>query len=438
MVVLRKSLLQVLTIALVVGLALSLPSSKRSGARSGGPYPRIIGGKAASNDEFRSIVHLFVNDLPTCGGALISLGWAVTAAHCVTNTDKSTNTFKVAKKDKLNLAYGGISGADNKKVGIKNIHVHPDFDGTSLVNDIAILELDMTLSQTRDTSPIKISSAMISSGQTLTVGGWGQTNIRNRTQSGALNFAEMVAAPVDQCKEQVTTFESHNGPNICTSFAASKGAGTCNGDSGGPLMIKNNNDYELVGLVSFDVNSKNPDSQICAVDGIYSFFTNVRVFVDFISQVTKINSSDFVDGSVNKFNQIGISGTISSNNLGNNSNGSENDINNPELNLDNTSGKSGKKSSPTTMNDQEMETMISKVDPGHVASSSGKATSESTSKTAKESSDRNGSSSADYSEGNDESSGVSSLVHSRLTDHLGYKSFAYTLLLSFAMVFMFF
>ncbi|KAJ1677793.1 hypothetical protein EV182_005428, partial [Spiromyces aspiralis] len=264
--------------------------------------PRIISGQAAALGKFPFVVHLFSQDYPKCGGVLIAYSWIVTAAHCVAGKG-SNSQFEVVDKDTLKVGYGTTKGGEIDTVGVKNIYVHPGFNPVTFADDIAVLQLKATIQQTLYTRSVVISSDTIKDGQTLTAIGWGATSNGSGAQSDALMYTNMVTAPSDKCKNASTEFNGQNGSLICTSAAASHSTGICRGDSGGPLVAAKNGSYKLVGLVSFDINEKDAKSDLCAVEGLYSYFTNVRVHVNFISLVTGIPVGEFVDGDVSQFRQ---------------------------------------------------------------------------------------------------------------------------------------
>ncbi|KAJ1675350.1 Ovochymase-1 [Spiromyces aspiralis] len=155
--------------------------------------------------------------------ASLAYKWVLTAAHCVTSTDYTKGTYKVYNTNYIKIGYGTYENTENNTVSVKNIIVHPDFDHITYVRDIALIELDTDLEQTNNTRPVLISNSTLSSGQNLTVVGWGQTSNNDYTPAKTLMEAQMTTLPDDDCKAALSTYEGQNGSNICMSHAAQPG-----------------------------------------------------------------------------------------------------------------------------------------------------------------------------------------------------------------------
>ncbi|KAJ2792970.1 hypothetical protein H4R20_006692, partial [Coemansia guatemalensis] len=161
-------------------------------------------------------------------------------------------------------------------------------------SDIALLKIKSNNDLVSKTETVVISTADIGSGQTLVTAGWGQTSNSDTAQAGALMYAGLTTADDATCKSGAPEFDGQNGLYVCTSYSTAPGIGTCFGDSGGPLLINTGSGYMLLGLVSFDVNTKDSTNTRCAQDGNVSYFTRVSTYMSFITSTTNIPKSTLV------------------------------------------------------------------------------------------------------------------------------------------------
>ena len=93
---------------------------------------RIVGGEAANSSTWGWAVSLSIANRSICGGSIISDSWVITAAHCVSGYISSQV-----------IVYAGSTlgwtGTQIRVVG--NIIMHPNYNSTTDVNDIALLQL---------------------------------------------------------------------------------------------------------------------------------------------------------------------------------------------------------------------------------------------------------------------------------------------------------
>ncbi|KAJ2722357.1 hypothetical protein GGI07_003381 [Coemansia sp. Benny D115] len=261
---------------------------------------RLIGGTPAPSGMFPFIVHLFKDGNAFCGGTLIDNEWVITAAHCVAEADSGSSgagAFVASSPSSFKVGYGTNGGSLSKSVDVESISINAGFDPVWYTSDIALMKIKSTSDLVKNTKSISISTASIGASQTVITAGWGQTSNDNSAQSNQLMYAGLVTGDDATCKVGASDWNGQNGRYVCTSYSTAPGIGTCFGDSGGPLLMNTGAGYTLLGLVSFDVNTKDSSNTRCAQDGNVSYFTRVSSYLSFISSVTGISDSVLVGAS---------------------------------------------------------------------------------------------------------------------------------------------
>ncbi|KAJ1895316.1 hypothetical protein LPJ66_004663 [Kickxella alabastrina] len=257
---------------------------------------RIIGGTAAPTDMFPFMVHLFKDGNAFCGGTLIDSEWVITAAHCVAegNRDIGAGAFTTSDPSSFKIGYGTNGGSLSNSVSVESITVNAGFDPVWYTSDIALLKIKSSNDLVQKTKIIAISNANVSAGQTVITAGWGQFSNSSPAQSSQLMYAGLVTGDEDTCKVGASDWNGQNGRYVCTSYSTAPNIGTCFGDSGGPLLMNTGSGYTLLGLVSFDVNTKDSSNTRCAQDGNVSYFTRVSSYLSFISSTTGISDKSLL------------------------------------------------------------------------------------------------------------------------------------------------
>jgi V8-like Glu-specific endopeptidase len=181
-----------------------------------------------------------------CSGTVIAARKVLTAAHCVQGFDMSQMTF----------GFGADANSISKQIQIAGAVAHPQFDGQALTNDVAVL----TLTEDAPIAPIPLNQSMDASwvGNSVRLVGYGVSDGPSQTGGGTKRFVDVTISQVE-----ATTLR----------YETTQGKSACNGDSGGPAFLEENNTLTVVGVTSYG-------DQNCQQYGVY---TRVDAFLQFIN-----------------------------------------------------------------------------------------------------------------------------------------------------------
>ncbi|SER30630.1 Secreted trypsin-like serine protease [Streptomyces sp. yr375] len=246
--------------------------------------PKIIGGTAASITNAPWMAQLWYGDdrgtATTsddigffCGGSVISPTKILTAAHCVKGYDWQANGYVVTGSTQLMGEDGDLHGGTGTLVARQ--WNHWSYSDTSLDNDIAVLTLDTPVKATPIKMTTNTDSASYATGTKATLYGWGRTSSTTQDISETLKTAELPIQSNATCTAYYGA-EYIKGHMVCAGTPATgsdEGTTTaCNGDSGGPLIVKNTaGESRIVGVVSWGVEN-------CVESGAYSVFSKISTY----------------------------------------------------------------------------------------------------------------------------------------------------------------
>lgn len=250
---------------LIAGLAAALlPATLliAPAASAGEASPRVVNGRDPVPGEVASVVYVRAGG-SLCSGTLVDSVHVITAGHCVASGPGST-------KSPASFTVGWNPIGDLPPTvwaGVSQVALHPDYDTTTFVNDIAVLTLTSPLAGATPmalTTPTLARSAL-SAGAAVQAAGFGYTSVRGPLASRAL-VGDLTVVPNRVCREDALTYRigavSFVGLDIDTSTAvcaigvqpeSTLIIDTCQGDSGGPLFTTTATGQRLLGVVSVGV-----------------------------------------------------------------------------------------------------------------------------------------------------------------------------------------
>ena len=267
-------------LALVLGLLPASAAAQQALPEGAEPSPpaEIIGGTRADPHEYPFQVALLHHGEPDrwaaqfCGGTLISPDTVLTAGHCVVGS-RATAIDVLAGTNRL-LPGGG------QRVRARALRLHPGYtEGAALENDLAIVQLWHDLPYPTVRPAVPGDEALYPEGTMATTIGWGDRDIRLDFQYYPLYLRE-VEVPIvgDATCGEAYPDELVAEQMVCAGDMVDGGEDSCYGDSGGPLMVPDGDEWVQVGIVS--------TGRGCARRPYPGIYTEVAHFDDVVGRYT--------------------------------------------------------------------------------------------------------------------------------------------------------
>ncbi|XP_065206196.1 serine protease filzig-like [Planococcus citri] len=245
---------------------------------------RIVGGKGSTFGEWpwqvlvRETTWLGLFKKNKCGGVLITNRHVITAAHCQpgfwAHLEAVFGEYDIS---------GEVESKRSVSRNVRRVILHRQYDAATFENDIALLELE---------SPIEFDSHIVPiclpdddedfTGRMATVTGWG----RLKYGGGVPSVLQEVQVPVIEnrvCQEMFQT-AGHSKVILSSFLCAGYANGqrdSCEGDSGGPLMVERNDGrWVLVATVSHGIK--------CAAPYLPGVYMRTTYYKPWLQTVTKL------------------------------------------------------------------------------------------------------------------------------------------------------
>ena len=238
------------------------------------PSSRIINGTEVDPHQYPWTAAILKTGIHGvfCGASIISRQFILTAAHCI-DFEFSKDCAKIRLGAHL-INYVKDPEQNSRDFEIDDWKIHEGYND-KFENDIALIKLKTPIDYGNAIRPICLPKkrVQIKPNKPITVVGWGTTE--EGDNSKVLLGVELKTCSFKKCQDAYPEEKIEK-----SMFCAFKpGKDTCNGDSGGPAMMRaKNKQWNIVGVTSWGYG--------CATSypGVY---TRVSYFIDWIEKNMK-------------------------------------------------------------------------------------------------------------------------------------------------------
>jgi len=219
----------------------------------------ILGGVEAGQGEFP---HQLSQDRlggawsHSCGASLLANNRALSAAHCVQGA--AVTILRVIAG--LHHRNDHNNGAQISNLASYTIHQQYNQGAETFNNDIAVLHLATPINANNVVGLGAIGYAVLPADnsdqyaeETVTISGWGRNGAPNTLPNELRKVAIRVLSQIECNTRMQPVSGALTGPGQICVYDNAQAAGSCNGDSGGPMNRPAGNGWTVIGVTSWGI-----------------------------------------------------------------------------------------------------------------------------------------------------------------------------------------
>jgi len=209
---------------------------------------RIIGPQQTPKNEFPWLVKIVQSiegfSIPLCGGTLLNTRVVLSAAHCTFNYNQNNQIIGEIPTDAMTIYLGEHDTTipdGEEQVGVIHYIVHPYYNDDNTDNDFAIIYLAREIQFTDTINQACLPQDNTAYDNTAVVAaGWGAEE-NDGMGTTRPKHVDLTTMSNQVCNSKITGQPLFGWPWVITDnmlCATGMRKGICSGDSGGPLMVK--------------------------------------------------------------------------------------------------------------------------------------------------------------------------------------------------------
>lgn len=242
----------------------------------------VVGGVTADPDRFPYYVRLEEDGEFICGASLIHPDFVLTAAHCVIEDP----SFPLLK-NRLDAIVGGYDYQSGVRRQVEKIFTYVAYDDwVSVSNDIALVKIYPPMDNATFLNYTN-NRTWLQNGDSVTGIGLGQTDGNDED-----SFPDQLQQVQIQIVDEIDCDDRYDGDIHRKSMLCAIGVGkdTCNGDSGGPLIVMGDDPGQdvQVGIVSW--------GDVCGDVSLPGVYADVAYFAPWIDSILCQHSDEPPEG----------------------------------------------------------------------------------------------------------------------------------------------